>query len=659
MSTTDNRQRTTKPVEQFAVVPIHNQKKIQKSAVPRHPLDRIAAEALVSAGCSQTIASLLPMHFSATDAICSFDSSTHGLVRSVEKIVNDSVAEIRSTDSVCCCVMLRMTVLKPHKRETSTDDLRQFVAVGHVCSCDLSLCTHHGNHEECPGRNVDSCALTPTHPWSVMGDGHPPPNPGNKIERDAHRIEVIGAGMQLQRLDMRRSLVTSRTSVVVSRSDNPPRLCPFLDGRGGGCAYVVSAAIDPAAENRLVGGGGNNLGSMDIKHEIYREDDMLLVKPEPQLHSPCASSSSNGLAPGATITTNLLCANTNNGLVTTLASSSSLNGLTNNVQVVPSNGLSSGPFSSIGSGVSASKRQRTDDWLSSPSPGNMSGNVPPLTPSPGPPSHPYTVISNGYSSPMSSGSYDPYSPNGKIVVELDEVRLLRYSAQLHVVNPAACDMLRILANRVNSRYLLVANYRDNFFVVKDRSRNGIVRDTVFVLFNRVGKWRNRVHPVVQHQSWLVNVDGHDSGAAQWSRAPGKLVECGGEQDKVTTCCDVTMPAPPPVCTIKEWSGLQAVRVTPEESSSEVTSSSTTLVMSPANSLASTDIGDVDLEFWDLDLNAQNHGRGLTIIQNGYGIPGHTIIASNHHLAKSDTSSMSGKHDGDPGNFNARTGDDVE
>jgi hypothetical protein len=158
----------------------------------------------------------------------------------------------------------------------------------------------------------------------------------------------------------------------------------------------------------------NNLGSMDIKHEIYREDDMLLVKPEPQLHSPCASSSSNGLAPGATITTNLLCANTNNGLVTTLASSSSLNGLTNNVQVVPSNGLSSGPFSSIGSGVSASKRQRTDDWLSSPSPGNMSGNVPPLTPSPGPPSHPYTVISNGYSSPMSSGSYDPYSPNGKI-----------------------------------------------------------------------------------------------------------------------------------------------------------------------------------------------------------------------------------------------------
>lgn len=90
---------------------------------------------------------------------------------------------------------------------------------------------------------------------------------------------------------------------------------------------------------------------------------------------------------------------------------------------------------------------------------------------------------------------------------------------------------------------------------------------------------------------------------------------------------------------RRWSGLQAMRVQ-EESSSEVTSSSA-LVMSPATSLASTDIGDVDLEFWDLDLNAHNHGRGL-IIQNGYGhISAHAII-TNHHLAKSDTSSMSGK-----------------
>lgn len=86
---------------------------------------------------------------------------------------------------------------------------------------------------------------------------------------------------------------------------------------------------------------------------------------------------------------------------------------------------------------------------------------------------------------------------------------------------------------------------------------------------------------------------------------------------------------------RRWAGLQAVRLTPEDSSAEVTSSSTTLVMSPANSLASTDIGEVDLEFWDLDISGQNHARNL-IIQNGYGaISGHTIIA------KSDTSSMSG------------------
>ncbi|XP_066143087.1 ecdysone receptor isoform X3 [Euwallacea fornicatus] len=92
---------------------------------------------------------------------------------------------------------------------------------------------------------------------------------------------------------------------------------------------------------------------------------------------------------------------------------------------------------------------------------------------------------------------------------------------------------------------------------------------------------------------------------------------------------------------RRWAGLQAVRLTPEDSSAEVTSSSTTLVMSPANSLASTDIGEVDLEFWDLDLNGQNHARNL-IIQNGYGtINGHTIIA------KSDTSSMSGREDLSP------------
>ncbi|XP_050302619.1 ecdysone receptor isoform X1 [Anthonomus grandis grandis] len=77
-----------------------------------------------------------------------------------------------------------------------------------------------------------------------------------------------------------------------------------------------------------------------------------------------------------------------------------------------------GPFSGLGGGTSgspAAKPRRAaveTDWLSSPSP---SGGAPSLTPSPGPPgAHAFTVISNGYSSPLSSGSYDPYSPNGKI-----------------------------------------------------------------------------------------------------------------------------------------------------------------------------------------------------------------------------------------------------
>lgn len=89
------------------------------------------------------------------------------------------------------------------------------------------------------------------------------------------------------------------------------------------------------------------------------------------------------------------------------------------LSVVASNGL----FSGLGS----SKTLRSDDWLStahSPNSHSHSGHnhnptsqtSVPLTPSPGPPANQFTVISsNGYSSPMSSGSYDPYSPtNGRI-----------------------------------------------------------------------------------------------------------------------------------------------------------------------------------------------------------------------------------------------------
>lgn len=89
---------------------------------------------------------------------------------------------------------------------------------------------------------------------------------------------------------------------------------------------------------------------------------------------------------------------------------------------------------------------------------------------------------------------------------------------------------------------------------------------------------------------------------------------------------------------RRWSGLQAVRIQmADDSSSEVTSSSAAVIMSPANSLASTDIADVDLEFWDLDLNGQHHPRGLTVIPT-FTVNGQTVLAH----ARSDTSgSVSG------------------
>lgn len=107
--------------------------------------------------------------------------------------------------------------------------------------------------------------------------------------------------------------------------------------------------------------------SMDVKHEmIYRDDDVLLVKTEPQPH-PAAGAAAAASLPG--------------------------------MLTAPGN------FAGFA---------KLDEWMGSPSPGAVGASAPPLTPSPGPPSQPYTVISNGYSSPMSSGSYDPYSPNGKI-----------------------------------------------------------------------------------------------------------------------------------------------------------------------------------------------------------------------------------------------------
>nr|CAH7721491.1 unnamed protein product [Callosobruchus chinensis] len=148
-----------------------------------------------------------------------------------------------------------------------------------------------------------------------------------------------------------------------------------------------------------------------IKHEmIYREDDVqLLVKSEPSL----IGYGGNGLLVSAASS---VAGGNNNAFAATVAAG--FVGTTVTVATVATSGGQAIPqFEHM---PPAAKRPRTsggaDDFLGSPSPGAMSvGAGAPLTPSPGPPSsQPYASISNGYSSPMSSGSYDPYSPNGKI-----------------------------------------------------------------------------------------------------------------------------------------------------------------------------------------------------------------------------------------------------
>ncbi|XP_058979809.1 ecdysone receptor isoform X1 [Musca domestica] len=63
-----------------------------------------------------------------------------------------------------------------------------------------------------------------------------------------------------------------------------------------------------------------------------------------------------------------------------------------------------------------SKRARLElreEWISTPSPGSVPSTAP-LSPSSASQNHIYGAnLSNGYSSPMSAGSYDPFSPNGK------------------------------------------------------------------------------------------------------------------------------------------------------------------------------------------------------------------------------------------------------
>lgn len=66
----------------------------------------------------------------------------------------------------------------------------------------------------------------------------------------------------------------------------------------------------------------------------------------------------------------------------------------------------------------------SEEWISSPSPSSVPSSAPPMSPSPGSQNHNFnaTNMSNGYASPMSTGSYDPYSPNGKIGEYFESVK---------------------------------------------------------------------------------------------------------------------------------------------------------------------------------------------------------------------------------------------
>lgn len=152
------------------------------------------------------------------------------------------------------------------------------------------------------------------------------------------------------------------------------------------------------------GGGGGGVVSGIMKGGLGASasgnclpDELLLgsVKTEPRVQSPCDPSAGT-TAPSIELGHHLASSATGTSALTPSSS-----------------GGATTPNGGLFTGISSTKRPRTDDWLPSPSSGSV-GPLPPLTPSPGPPGHSYTVISNGYSSPLSSGSYDPYSPNGKI-----------------------------------------------------------------------------------------------------------------------------------------------------------------------------------------------------------------------------------------------------
>ncbi|EFN68695.1 Ecdysone receptor [Camponotus floridanus] len=104
--------------------------------------------------------------------------------------------------------------------------------------------------------------------------------------------------------------------------------------------------------------------------------------------------------------------------------------------------LAAGPIStgsSLFTGIANSnKTTRPDDWLATNSPespqsslqsqhvvytsGSQQLSEPPVAHS----SPHQQVSNNGYASPMSTGSYDPYSPNGKIDKQMAPMSLLNY-----------------------------------------------------------------------------------------------------------------------------------------------------------------------------------------------------------------------------------------
>lgn len=153
---------------------------------------------------------------------------------------------------------------------------------------------------------------------------------------------------------------------------------------------------------------------MDIKREMIYREDVLQVKPEPHL-SPCATTivtkTINTINNG--ITTNGVVTPLQPSVVTVATVATASNIITNGVvtATLASNGLNttSGPFSSLGG-----KRPRVDDWLCSPTSGTAAAvTVSGAPASPVQASHNFAIIGNGYHSPGSNGSYDPYSPTDK------------------------------------------------------------------------------------------------------------------------------------------------------------------------------------------------------------------------------------------------------